>query len=130
MRRIHLVIGVATLLAFLISGQMMSHHTPPVNALDADARLMFRSRHIYILASGLVNLMLGLYFQRRAARWRRILQTVGSTFLVAAPVLLVWAFTIEPERGFQEAMWRSSYGLFALFLGCVLHLICSGGKYE
>lgn len=117
MRRIRLIVGVATVLAFLISGQMMSHHAPPLSALGANARLMYRSRHIYILASGLVNLMLGLYLQRRATRWRMILQSAGSTFLVAAPVLLGWAFTIEPERGFRE-------------LGSMFHLVSSAGKSD
>jgi hypothetical protein len=117
-------------LDFLISGQMMSHHTPPLSAFGADAQLMYRSRHIYILASGLVNLMLGLYLHFRTARWRMILQSVGSTFLVAAPVLLGWAFMIEPERGFREGMWRSSYGLYALFLGCMSHLVSSAGKSD
>jgi hypothetical protein len=53
---------------------------------------------------------------------------VGSRFLITAPVLLGWAFTIEPERGLQEGMWRSWYGLY--FLGCMLHLICGATKSE
>src|ERR1700680_1592126 len=110
MRRTHLILGVITVLAFLISGQMKSHHTPPLSAFGEDARLTYSLGHIYILASGLVNLMLGLYLHFRTARWRMILQSVGSTFL-AAPVLLGWAFMIEAERGFREGMWRSSYGL-------------------
>jgi hypothetical protein len=43
-------------------------------ALSDSARLMFRSRHIYILAAGLVNLVLGVYFERQARGWRRVVK--------------------------------------------------------
>ena len=129
MRRFHLVVGLATVLAFLITGQLMSHHTPPMATLDNATRLLFRSRHIYILASGLVNLMLGLYLAPSVG-WLRAVQAVGGVLLVVSPVLLVLAFILEPSRGFLEEMPLSAFGLFALFGGGMLHLACglSRGK--
>jgi hypothetical protein len=59
MRRYLLWVGVLVVGVFLITGQFMRHHEPPMGTLGDSVRLMFRSRHIYILASGLVNLMLG-----------------------------------------------------------------------
>jgi hypothetical protein len=85
--------------------------------LSDSARLMFRSRHIYILAAGLVNLMLGVYLQRQAAGWRRVVQSAGSTLVIVSPALLVVAFTVEPSRGFHEEMRWSAAGLYVLFLG-------------
>jgi hypothetical protein len=89
---------------------------------------MYRSRHIYLLASGLVNLMLGLYMQREAAGWRGIVQIAGSGLLMASPLLLILAFTVEPERGFRAEMWWSAAGLYTLFLGCMAHLASAVGK--
>ena len=63
MRRFHLIVGMAVVVVFLLTGLWMRRHEPPMNTLSDAMRLMHRSRHIYILASGLVNLMLGLYIQ-------------------------------------------------------------------
>jgi hypothetical protein len=130
MRRLHLAVGVFTVVAFLITGQFMRHHTPPLVDLSDSARLMFRSRHIYILAAGLVNLVLGLYLQRQAGGWRRVVQTAGSAFLIASPALLVIAFTVEPRRGFHEEMRWSAAGLYVLFAGSMAHLACGAVTTE
>jgi len=127
MRGLHLVIGLLTVIAFLVTGQLMSHHVPPMSTLSDSARLMFRSRHIYILASGLVNLMLGLYIGRRAG-WRNAVQLIGSGLLMASAALLIVAFGIEPAGGFQESLGWSAAGLYTLFGGCMLHLVSGIGK--
>ena len=126
MRRLHLLIGVLTLLAFLITGQFMRHHQPPTPQLDDALRLLLRSRHIYILASALVNLMLGLYLETKPG-WRGATQTIGSCFTMLSPLFLILAFALEPAHGFQPEMWRSSAGLYLLFLGSMLHLISGSG---
>ena len=124
MRNLHLAVGVLAVIAFLITGQFMRHHAPPMVAMSDSARLMFRSRHIYILGSALVNLVLGVYFQRHTGGWRRVVQAIGSAFLIASPVLLLWAFTAEPGRGFREEMPWSHAGLYSLFAGSIAHLAC------
>jgi hypothetical protein len=127
MRGVHLAAGAIAILVFLITGQFMRHHQPPMGTLGDAARLMLRSRHIYILAAGLINLMLGLYLQRHVAGWRRIVQIAGSGLIVASPVPLVLAFILEPERGFQPEMLWSASGIYALFLGCIAHFVSSFG---
>ncbi len=128
MRRVHLWAGLVTVLAFLISGQFLRHHQPPVDVLSDSERLMLRSRHIYVLASGLVNLMLGLY-GLRIKGGRGVVQMVGSVLLTLSPVLLIAAFAMEPARGFQPAeMWWSSLGLYALFGGSMLHLVAAARR--
>ena len=67
MRRYHLWVGGLIVVVFLITGQFMRHHGPPMGALSDSTRLMFRSRHIYLLASGLVNLMWGSICDRPRA---------------------------------------------------------------
>jgi hypothetical protein len=83
MRRLHLSIGLLTLVAFLLSGQFLRYHQPPLSALDPTVRLMFRSRHIYILASALVNLMIGLYMDIHPTGWRGLVRGFGSALLLA-----------------------------------------------
>ena len=126
MRRVHLAVGGLAVMAFLITGQFLRHHSPPMTELGDSVRLLYRSRHIYILAAGLVNLMLGLYGQRHASGWRRVMQAAGSAMLVASPALLMVAFATEPERGFREQMWWSAAGLYLLFGGSMAHLACGG----
>jgi len=98
-----------------------------MGALSDSIRLMFRSRHIYILASGVVNLMVGLYMRRQAMGWRGIVQMIGSGFLLASPILLILAFSVEPQRGFRAETWWSHAGLYALFAGCMGHLASRAG---
>ncbi len=128
MRRLHLIVGVAAVVAFLITGQLMRHHAPPMTALSDTVRLLHRSRHIYILAGGLLNLMLGLYWQQRPRGWRRPVQTAGSALLMVAPVLLVVAFAVEPDRGLHEDTLWSHAGLYGLFAGSMLHGAAGAGN--
>ena len=128
MRGFHFVGGIIAVTVFLITGQFMRHHQPPMATLDDAARLLFRSRHIYILAAGLVNLILGLYLQLQETSWRRMIQIAGSVLLAGSLVLLILAFVLEPERGFQPDMLWSAAGLYALFLGCMAHLVSTIGN--
>jgi hypothetical protein len=124
MRAFHLWVGVLTVIVFLITGQVMRHHQPPMPALPDDVRLMFRSRHIYILAGGLVNLMLGIYLHREDG-WRGRAQLLGSLLVLGSPALLVAAFFIEPQGGLRADTWSSPLGLQSLFAGAILHLVSS-----
>jgi hypothetical protein len=128
-RGLHLLIGLLALLAFLITGQFIRHHQPPTPQLDDALRLLLRSRHIYILASALVNLMLGLYLESKPG-WRGVTQAAGSCMAMASPLFLILAFAAEPAQGFQPEMFRSSAGLYLLFLGSMLHLITGSRSKE
>jgi drug/metabolite transporter (DMT)-like permease len=124
MRRIHLVWGILALVAFAVSGQVMLRHVPPMHLLGDDMRLMYRSRHIYLLGSGIANVLLGLYVAPRRELWQRGIQYAGSLLLLLAPVLLGMAFVAETGHG-PERTWRSSFGLFAMLGGTLLHFIAA-----
>ena len=49
MRRVHLILGLLGVVTFLITGQFMKHHNPPVRMLAPEVRMMYVSRHIYVL---------------------------------------------------------------------------------
>ena len=96
MKLLHLVAGAVVLVAFVLTGQYMDYLDVRSGALGEVARMMFRSRHIYLLLAGLVNLGVGAYFVRRDGGWRRTLQLAGSGLILVAPLLMLAAFFSEP----------------------------------
>lgn len=127
MRRLHLILGLAAVVAFLLTGQILSHHHPKMEQLSAEARMMYVSRHIYLLGAALVNITLGLYLGARPAGWRRILQQLGSALILVSPLLLVAAFYSEPALGLAGRGWQSHAGLIGLFVGVMTHIVAGAG---
>ena len=119
LRTAHLVVGAITVGAFLVTGLLMYGHQPPLSSLDWDARLLFRSRHIYILSAGLVNLALGLRYALPDGAARRGAALAGSLLALASTVLLFFAFFAEPMAGRDPGV-LSAWGLYALFGGVML----------
>jgi len=129
MRRVHLAWGILVLAAFAASGLVMLRHVPPMRLLGADVRLMYRSRHIYLLGSGIANVLLGLYVAPLRVAWRRFLQYLGSVLLLAAPVLLGLAFLVETGHAMNRT-WRSGHGLQMMLGGTILHFIAAARREE
>jgi hypothetical protein len=95
---------------------------PDKDAIPQELRILMRSRHIYILFSALIHLALGVYFQLRPERWRKIVQVAGSGVLLISTVYLVRAFVIETYLT-QHFTDISRAGIYASLAGIVLHLI-------
>jgi hypothetical protein len=127
MRRIHLIVGLLGIIAFLLTGQVMGHHRPRMEQVSAEVRMMYVSRHIYLLGAALVNMALGLYLRLQPAGWRRVLQQIGSLLILFSPVILVMAFLSEPAYGLAGRGWRSSFGLIGLFAGMMAHIVANAG---
>ena len=90
----------------------------------ADApRMLFRSRHIYILLASLLNLSLGTYLKHQPPDWRRSLQLVGSVLITAATCVLVAAFLYEPLHGNLNYTPFSHYALYLIAAGAITHVI-------
>jgi len=119
--RWHLLVGGATLVVFLISGAYMAAHHPPVGALEPGMHAMFTSRHIYILAAALINLLLGAYVRPTTMSGARAVQWTGSLLLILASGLLIAAFVAEPMAGRYRTP-VSAFGLYSLFAGSLLHV--------
>ena len=122
MRTLHLSVGAAVLVAFLLTGQYMDYLSVRTGWMGEGARMMFRSRHIYVLLAGLVNIAVGAYFVRREAGWRRNLQTAGSLLVLVSPAMLLAAFFTEPGG----AELRRHFTLPAVQLltaGTILHAL-------
>jgi len=125
MKTLHRIFGAFVILAFLLTGQYMDFHNPQVREMtDEGARMMFRSRHIYILLAGLLNLGIGIYFTYWSARWRKILQLTGSGLMITATLLLIGAFFYEPSmKGLQRPLTLPA--IVALLVGVFCHLFSS-----
>ena len=96
MKLLHLLVGASAVFVFLLTGQYMDYLDVRSGALGETARVMYRSRHIYLLLAGLVNLGLGSYYSYGARGRRKALQVLGSAMVLLAPALLLAAFFTEP----------------------------------
>jgi hypothetical protein len=105
MRRLHLTFGLVGVLMFLLTGQFMRRHTPPMRELRADVHTMYVSRHIYLLGAALANLVLGLYVSPLRLLWTRIAQQIGCVLVLISPILLTLAFFQEPAHGLAGRSW-------------------------
>ena len=118
LRTAHLVVGAIAVGAFLVTGLVMYSHEPPLPAMDWGDRLLFRSRHIYLLSAGLANLALGVHYALPAVRWRRSAAVAASLLALASAPVLFFAFFAEPMAGRQPGA-MSALGLYALFVGVI-----------
>jgi hypothetical protein len=126
MKRLHIIVGLAVVIVFLLTGQYMEYVG---NRLLPDGmRMLYRSRHIYLLLAGLLNLGIGTYISPRPPGWGRRLQVAGSVLIVIAPGLLLAGFFSEPRKGPDQTM-VAALGIFAVAIGTMLHQL-SGLKRE
>lgn len=118
----HLIFGVIVFIIFLITGKFMRLDFPDKEIIPQDFRLLMRSRHIYILFSSFIHILLGVYLQVETRIWRKTLQLFGSTLLIAGSILLIWAFVYETYtmKTFSEA---SRWGIYLSLGGTILHLV-------
>ena len=120
MKRLHLIIGLTVVFIFLLTGQYMEYvHN---RLLPDGTRMLYRSRHIYLLLSGLLNLILGIYFVPPPQGWRRTVQIIGTILIVLSPGLLLAGFFSEPQRGPDQTR-VAALGIFSIALGTLLHAL-------
>ena len=127
LRWVHLAIGLICFFVFTTTGSYMRADFPDKEAIPQEFRILMRSRHIYILFSALIHLALGIYFQLRPERWRKIVQFAGSLVLVISSVLLVWAFAAE-TYSYQQFSEISRFGIYTSLAAVLLHLIGGLGR--
>ena len=117
----HLIFGSILFIVFLITGQYMRADFPDKSEISPELRLLMRSRHIYILFSALLHIVLGVYLQMRPEISRKVLQYTGSLFLISASVLLIWAFVTETYT-LQHFSNLSRYGIYISLAGTIFHM--------
>ena len=129
MKRFHLIFGLLLVIAFLLTGQYMDRFLQHLQSMPDGPRMLYRSRHIYILLSGLIHLGIGAYFRYRLTQLRRILQLLGSLLITAASVLSVFAFFREPGlTGLQTPLTHK--GIYLIAAGMILHVLSAIGERD
>ena len=95
---------------------------PDKDLIPQDLRLLMRSRHIYILFSSLIHMVLGLYIQMEKDTRIRALQFAGSAILALSSGVLLWAWWAETYqlRHFSDL---SREGIYMSLAGVGVHVI-------
>src|ERR1044072_3175358 len=122
MKKADLIFGLSVVITFLLTGQYMDKHFHHMVGMPDAPRLLYRTRHIFILLSGLLNLGIGAYFTYRIETWRRAIQLLGSLFIFTASLLFIIVFFYEPNLSNLRTP-LSHYGAYAIAAGAVLHVI-------
>ncbi len=127
MKKVHLIFGFLVVIAFLLTGQYMDRYHNHMIGVPDGTRMLYRTRHIFILLAGLLNLGIAAYFNYRLQLWRRILQVFGSGLILIASVLFILAFFHEPRlRDLDTPL--SHWGTYIIVAGTVFHLLSGVGQ--
>ena len=76
-RRAHLIVGLMFLVIFMLTGQSMDRYLGHLQDTPATQRMLYRSTHIYLLWSALLNTALGIYLRLSPDGTRRVMQQIG-----------------------------------------------------
>src|SRR5262245_50594945 len=117
-KALHLLVGVAGVLAFLGTGAYMATHFPAAYESDEAIRYMYRANHVYVLLASLVNLAVGIYHTDTRQGWRGIVGLAGSALLLVSPLLLLYAFFFEPPTGSEDRV-ATFFGVLMLLVGAL-----------
>ena len=120
--KVHRRVGVATVVVFLLTGLYMRLRFPGLYDHNQVVRFLFRANHIYLLASGLLNIAVGTYLALQPGGWRRNLQLAGSLLYLAAPVLLLVAFFYEPPQA-RPQRYLTEIGVVLLLAATMCHMV-------
>lgn len=123
-QRLHRIVGIVTVVAFLGTGIYMRLNFPSAYETTEIIRYQYRANHVYILFCGLMNVLLGLFVVFQAEGWRKVVQRIGSYFLLVTPVTLMLAFFIEPVRAVAIRP-LTFVGVVFSFAGVGCHLIAN-----
>ena len=122
MKKAHLIFGVLIVVGFLLTGQYMDKYYNHLDGMADGPRLLYRTRHIFILLAGLLNLGIGAYFTYRIQPWRRTLQLLGSLLIFVASFLFLIAFFYEPNLSDLHTP-LSHWGTYTIAAGAVFHVV-------
>lgn len=122
MKRFHLIFGLLLFVAFLLTGQYMDKFHNHLEDAEIGVRMLYRTRHIFVLLASLIHVALGMYHQTRAGQRQRWLQYTGSLALASGSLMLVYAFFIEAKNRDLTTPY-SHVALYALLLGVALHAL-------
>ena len=122
LRKLHFVVGLAGVAAFIVTGVYMRAGFPDLYAANEVLRYLYRSNHVYVLLASLVNLALGVHLTPVAPGWRTRVSLLGSLLALASPVVLCFAFFLEAPVPSPQRVWTLT-GVIAVAAGIALHVL-------
>ena len=122
LRKLHFVVGLAGLAAFIVTGVYMRAGFPDLYAANDVLRYLYRSNHVYVLLASLVNLALGVHLTPVEPGWRATASLLGSLLALASPVVLCFAFFIEAPVASPQRVW-TLLGVSTVAAGIALHVL-------
>ena len=122
MRRLHLAVGLAGVVAFLMTGQYMDRWLGHLAGMADLPRMLYRSAHIYLLFAALLNVLLGLSVHDHPRGWRRGVARLASVLILIAPVMIMIGFSTESRRTDFERPFVG-FAIYGCFAGVLLHAI-------
>ena len=126
---LHLIVGVAGIVAFVLTGQYMGIFLNGLTGMPDGPRLLYRSAHLYLMWSSLLNLVVGFYFVAAASKGVRVAQSIASALLLVGPPLMLAAFFIEsPTNNFDRTL--SGWANYFALAGTILHVVSSRNVYS
>ena len=126
MKRFHIIFGLVAVVIFLLTGQYMDKYLGHLEGMADAPRMLYRTRHIFILLAGLLNLGIGGYFTWRASQAGRVTQVTGSALIVISTVLFLVGFIYEPKLAELKTPY-SHWGMYLILAGTLLHLLSGLG---
>jgi len=124
LKSLHVGLGLAGILIFVLTGQYMEIFLHGLNDMPEGPRLLYRTSHLYLMWSSLLNLIVGFYFTVAATRDARIAQVISSALLLAGPPLILAGFFIEsPENNISRPLCGVA-NYFAL-AGVIVHVFAN-----
>jgi len=122
LKRFHLIFGLLLFVVFVLTGQYMDRVLHHLQGMPDGPRMLYRSRHIYILLTALLHLGVGSYIQYQTDTLRRMLQWFGSMLITIAALLFLVAFFYEPSlSGLYAPVTKK--GIYLIAVGVLLHLL-------
>jgi hypothetical protein len=121
-RKVHFMVGLAGIAAFLGTGIYMRAGFPDLYAANEVLRYLYRSNHVYVLLASLVNVALGVHLSPVAPGWRATVSLIGSLLALASPVVLCLAFFLEARVATPERFLTLA-GVIAVSAGIALHVL-------
>ena len=122
LRTFHLALGIIGLIAFVLTGQYMGIFLNGLAGMADGPRLLYRTSHLYLMWSSLLNLIVGYYFVAAIGRGARALQVLSSALLIAGPPLILTGFFVESPANDLDRVFNGWANYFALG-GAILHVV-------
>jgi len=126
LKKIHFYFGITVVVHFVITGLLMRWNTFSLEPQDITTRMMFRANHVYILFSGLINLLISFCYNKEDHT--NLFHSIASGLMIFSTIALNAGFYIDPVKNINlktDMLQRAftGYSVIGCVTGTVLHLM-------